>query len=353
MAKRKSRKAVLKRTITEPKEPPGTELETIVARIQQMLDTKSRVTRNEWLVDRLGNRRQYDVVVRGEFGGRSVLGVIECKDHSRKKGPDAVEAFAKKTDNLRTNLRCMVSRKGFTKQALTVARHEGIECLSLLPDDPKAVGYSIGEWAYGRKYWWDNIRMHFHFPGTVPPIAGCDLMKVKWQGKSISNWIFKELNQIHVKNLNSLKPGTATAPEGIDVSKVLSNGDLFQTGDYRNELTFKHLQPIEIEGTEYLVSGLTFEATLKCQKKRKWAPWKGDAFYNWENEQFRIPAHGQLKTDSLENDLAAWPDYDGDLPDIEQNIRNKTAKLPDIVLNTLVILGYDPDSVPELESLEA
>lgn len=245
MAKRKSGKDARKRRITEQKERPGTKLETIVARIQQMLDPNSRVTHNEWLVDRLENRRQYDVVVRGTFGGRPVLGVIECKDHNRKKGPDAVEAFAKKTDNLRANFRCMVSRKGFTKQALTVARHEGIECLSLLPDDPKAVGFSIGDWAYGRKYWWDNIRMHIHFADTVPPIAGFDVMKVKWQGKAISNWLFKDLNQIHVKNLNTYI-GSSTL-EGLDVSKFVSNEDLLQFGDYRNELTFKQPQPIEID----------------------------------------------------------------------------------------------------------
>ena len=88
---------------------PGTRLEEVVARIQQMMDPNSIVTHNEMLEDRVGNKRQYDVVIRGHFGGRPVLGIVECKDHNRKKGPDAVEAFAKKTDNLGANLRIMVS----------------------------------------------------------------------------------------------------------------------------------------------------------------------------------------------------------------------------------------------------
>jgi hypothetical protein len=83
---------------------PGIGLEKIVARIQQMMDPNSTVTHNEVLEDRVGNSRQYDVVIRGRFGGRPVLGVMECKDHSRKKGPDAVEAFAKKSENLGANL---------------------------------------------------------------------------------------------------------------------------------------------------------------------------------------------------------------------------------------------------------
>src|SRR5215831_18005210 len=88
---------------------PGISFEKTVAAIQQMMDPNSTVTHNEKLTDRVGNKRQYDVVIRGQFGGRPVLGVMECKDHSRKKGPDAVEAFAKKSENLGANLRIMVS----------------------------------------------------------------------------------------------------------------------------------------------------------------------------------------------------------------------------------------------------
>ena len=69
-----------------------------------MMDPNSTVTHNEKLKDRVGNIRQYDVVIRGQFGGRHVLGVIECKDHSRKKGPNTIEAFSKKTENLGANL---------------------------------------------------------------------------------------------------------------------------------------------------------------------------------------------------------------------------------------------------------
>ena len=326
------------------KERPGTKLEKIVARIQQMLDPNSSVTHNERLADRLGNMRQYDVVIRGTFGGRSVLGVMECKDHNRKKGPDAVEAFAKKTENLRANLRCMVSKKGFTKQALNVARNEGINCLSLLPDDPKAAGFSIGDWVYGRKYWWENIRMNVHFVGTAPTIAGSNDLNVKWQGKSINNWIYKTFNDTYVKNSHNL--AEAAPLEGLDLSKAFGNEDLFKVGDYRNELTFAQPQPIEIEGKEHLVSGLTFEATLRCQKKRKWANWTGDAFYNWEDGRCEIPAHGQINIGSIDNDVAAWPNYDGELPDPKKN----TGKLASIVMNSLSILAYNQNEVPDLES---
>src|ERR1700694_2881048 len=102
---------------------PGIALEKAVARIQQMMDANSTVHHNETLEDRVGNKRQFDVVIRGQFGGRPILGVIECKDHNRKKGPADVEAFAKKSENLGANLRLMVSKKGFPKQALKLAKH--------------------------------------------------------------------------------------------------------------------------------------------------------------------------------------------------------------------------------------
>jgi hypothetical protein len=87
------KKAVRKKV---SKKNTGVSLEETVARIQQMMDPESKVTHNEKLVDRVGNTRQYDVVIHERFEGREVLGVIECKDHKRKKGPDAVEAFAKR-----------------------------------------------------------------------------------------------------------------------------------------------------------------------------------------------------------------------------------------------------------------
>jgi hypothetical protein len=37
----------------------------------------------------------------------------------------------------------MVSKKGFTKQALRLAQHESIGCLSLLPNNPEQVGWYL------------------------------------------------------------------------------------------------------------------------------------------------------------------------------------------------------------------
>ncbi len=150
-------------------EKPGLSLELVVTKIQQMMDSGSVVTHNEKLVDRVGNKRQYDVVIRGNFGGRPVLGIIEVKDHSRRKGPSTIESFAKKTENFGANLRLIVSRKGFTKQALNLAKHENIGCLSLLPDNPDQVGFSIGNMMYGLIDQWTNFYLNVRFATSETP----------------------------------------------------------------------------------------------------------------------------------------------------------------------------------------
>ncbi len=153
------------------KEAPGTTFEKVVARIQQKMDPNSVVTHNLMLRDRIGNERQCDVVIRGNFGGRPVLGIMECKDHNKRLGPDAIEAFAKKSENLGANLRIFISKKGFTKSALNLAKLENIGCLSLLPDDPIQAGFSIGDMWYGVIQTWENARLKLNFSTSPPPIT--------------------------------------------------------------------------------------------------------------------------------------------------------------------------------------
>jgi hypothetical protein len=277
---------------TKKKDAPGVSLEKLVVRVQQMMDPNSTVSHNERLEDRIGNTRQYDVVIRGRFGGRPVLGVIECKDHNRKKGPTAVEAFAKKTENLGANLRLMVSKKGFTKQALDLAKHEHIGCLSLLPADPKQAGFSIGDMWYGVIRLWTNIGLVIHFAVSPAPIATFRNETVKWGGKQVINWFSKELLTTH--------------------------GGETREGDYRLELKFKEPRNIEVEGKEYPVIGIDCRVTRICRTKKKWVSWSGDAFYDWHSQQLTMPANGTVVGSPVEADIATWPDYDGDIPDLRQ-----------------------------------
>jgi hypothetical protein len=256
-----------------------------------MLDPLSQVTHNETLMDRVGNKRQYDVVIRGHFAGRAILGVVECKDHNRKKGPAEVEAFAKKTENLGANLRLMVSRKGFTKQALKLARFEHIGCLSLLQDDPKLEGFPIGHWRYGVLRQWTDVFITVIFALEKPPVPeGFPSDSVLWQGRPVSNWFQKEL--------------------------LTTYGSETREGNYCLVVEFDGAQSLQIEGKEYPVNGLTCSATRVCRKKRKWVSWSGDGLYNWHTRQLTLPAGGKIVGSPVETDLALWDDYNGEIPEV-------------------------------------
>jgi Restriction endonuclease len=269
--------------------PPGLTFELIVARLQQMLDPSSSVTHNEKIVDRVGIERQYDVVIRGHFGGRSMLGVIECKDHSRKKSPDAIEAFAKKCENVGANLRIIVSKNGFTEKALRLAKHENIGCLSLLQNDSDHIGFSVGDMWYGILRRWTDISLMIHFDLPTSPITNFDANTVKWEGKPVGNWFMKQL-----------------------LTKFI---DRTEPGKFEFTAKFDTVRYIEIESREWPVSAITCSATQVHQKKRTWVKWSGDAFLDWHTKQLTVPPLGTISASFVSTDLSTWPDYDGEIPD--------------------------------------
>jgi hypothetical protein len=105
----------IKNTGTMDKDKTGKTLEQAVGRIQQMFDLKSTVTYREHIINRLGISREFDVIIRGEYAGQPILGVIECKDWKNKVGTPELDAFITKTRDINANLRLIVSPKGFTE----------------------------------------------------------------------------------------------------------------------------------------------------------------------------------------------------------------------------------------------
>src|SRR5262249_38079000 len=87
----------------------------------------------------------------------------------------------------------------------------------------------------------------------------------------------------------------------------------------RLELKFDEQRDIEIEGKEYPLIGVTCVATHIYQKKRKWVHWSGDAFLDWHTSQVIIPPNGTVVGSAVETDLSAWPDYDGEIPELEES----------------------------------
>jgi hypothetical protein len=253
-----------------------------------------------------------------------MLGVVECRDHKRRKGPAAIEGFAKKTENLGANLRMMVSKKGFTPQALRLAAHEHIDCLSLLPDDPKETGFTVGHFWYATISKWTNVRLTVAFKGPVVPIDAFDSRAVKWQGKPVMNWFLRELFTTH--------------------QNVADNGERRLGG------WFEQPRMLEIEGQDYEVVALFSLAYRVHRKKRKWVSWTGDGLYDWHKGQFIVPPGGTVVGSAVDRDFSTWDDFDGELP-VAGNLGN----------GEWLLIGYDTNrwdssrdlDVPDLRTLFA
>jgi hypothetical protein len=215
---------------------------------------------------------------------------MECKDHSKRLGPGAVEAFAKKSENLGANLRILISKKGFTKSALKLAKHENIGCLSLLPDDPVQAGFSIGDMWYGVIQTWENARLKIKFSTSPDPIKTFNPNNVKLQGKPIGLWFLREL--------------------------IATHGEEQREGAYVLEVNFREEQKLEINGQEYFAKGVVCDATRVCRKKKKWISWSGDAFFDWHSGKFTVPPGGTLVASAIHTDLLAWSNYEGEIPKI-------------------------------------
>lgn len=296
---------------------PGVRLEKIVASLQQMMDPQSKVTHNEKLTDRVGNLRQYDVVIRGSFGGRDILGIVECKDHKRRKGPTAVEAFAKKTENLGANLRLIVSRKGFTKQALKLAEHEGIGCLSLLPEDPKLAGFSVGDMWYGTLYRWDEFKLTVYFAPNQPAMPIPNVEGVTYRNLSVFHSLRKEF--------------------------LTTYQDDKQEGFHTITCTFEKARTLRIDGVPCRVMAVALTARRIVDKKKKWVRWTGDAFFDWHKSSITIPPGGRLMASAVETDIYKWDPYDGEIPDLQ------TAEVTGLACAVVVAFQKWADQFPVID----
>ena len=300
---------------------PGTELEQVVLQLQQLMGPDATAEHNQKIKDRLGHLRQVDVLIRGKFGGWPTIGAIECKDQSRKKGLADVEAFAKKTEHLGVGLRLIVSKKGFTKTALDLARHEHIHCLSMLPHDSHSFGIEIGEWWYGVISRWVDFSLGVTWADPAQETEPFSAVDVLWQGKPVFNWFWREF--------------------------VVAYHDRTQDGDATIYLPFDQLTRLEIRGQQYLATALSCSAKGVFMKKRKWVTYSGKAFFDWHANKVTIPPGVKVDTRPVEEDLLLWEDYTGEIPAIE--VPNDSWLARGVLMQTQIMPANRP--IPELEKL--
>lgn len=268
---------------------PGIGFELAVAQVQKMLDANSVVTHNEFLTDRLGNERQFDVVIRGTFGGYNLLGVIECKDHGEKIGPTHVEAFSGKAESVGASFRIMVSRHGFTESAMSIAKHDHIGAFSLLPQDCESMNPAIFIYWYRSIYTWGPAKMCGDFAGQNP--TNWTVMdELQFEGIPLANYYRKLLIAE-----NEVKKGTVV----IDSS-------------------FKEPLPIVHRGEALYLRSIRFSIPRKCQHKRKRLALSGTGFFDWDKQSPIFPKLPKsIMVQGNNQSMEGWEDLDGDLPKLE------------------------------------
>jgi Restriction endonuclease len=301
----------------------GIELEHVVLHLQQLMGPDASAEHNQKIKDRLGHERQVDVLIRGKFGGWPTIGVIECKDQSRKKGLNDIEAFAKKTEHLGVGLRLMVAKKGFTKTALKLAKHEHIHCLSLLQHDSHTFGIEIGEWFYGVISKWVDYRLTVTFADPAQKTELFAANEVLWQGKPVFNWFWREF--------------------------VTTYRDRTRDGDIIINVSFDQVTNLEIHGQHYPVNALSCSAKGVFMKKRKWVTYSGQAFFDWHTGKVTIPPGVKVDTRPITEDLFLWDDYDGEIPAIKDV--TDTRLLRAVMMLTDFMPADAP--IPDLEQLSS
>lgn len=227
--------------------------EKAVAAMQAKMESKTTVTHNEKLIDRSGQARQFDVVIRGKMAGHEILGVIECKDTKRPVALPEIDAFNTKTREANANIKLIASKNGFTKPALAKARDFGIGTISLLPTDPKNTRFSVGFYWYAREFKWDKVEMRLFFKAQKTPIKSFNADEVKRRKCKVLDWFKNEL--------------------------ATTYKDEEQEGWHHLKVSFDRPRKFLIGSNFYFLKEIEFRSFLSCKIKRKWVSVNGDGFF--------------------------------------------------------------------------
>jgi hypothetical protein len=107
--------------------------QTLVYLLKRHIEGNTKVVESAELVDRAtGSKREVDVCITTEVTGHIVVVSLECRDHKRPQNIEWVEQMYGKHSTLPTNHLVLVSKSGFTPQALAKAKLLGIE--TVVPD---------------------------------------------------------------------------------------------------------------------------------------------------------------------------------------------------------------------------
>jgi hypothetical protein len=258
---------------------PGIAFEKIVASLQARMDPNLVTTHNETIVDRLGQPRQFDVVVRGKFGGQhQMLGVIECKDLARKVGYSEVDGFITKSADVLANVKVLLSARGFTKRALDKCAHYGIAALSLINRDPENLDKALSIKLTADVMTWQRLEVFpiWQDPGQGRPVTVSPTIA----GRSVFPWFS-----------NALSTGARESGKPI----------------VERSVEFRQPQEAVVDegGIPILCKGFKFRAVRAVDRRQTFVKVKGIGFYDWNVKTLTLPP-GEPFSFEIPLDFEQW-----------------------------------------------
>jgi hypothetical protein len=289
----------------QPNAPRGKPLpewrtfEQAVAAIQKLLSPPNAVvTHDDQINDLTGSPRQFDVTIRGEWAGMPALGVIECKRKSRPVGKHEIEAFHAKAQSVNANFKVIVSRQGFYKDALKLARHYNVGAMSLLDQDSQT-SFAFAGPCFARLHHWPQVWMALHFADGQTYEGAFDMKEVCYNGQPILGWFGKELSTTYLR---------------------------YKDSDHLScDLSFDKPAQFSIGTENRMVDSVRFVTKREIIKKTKLVKWSGDAFYDWREEKLIWPHGGFIMPDfEVDNKpeselLKDWDDFHGEITEDAPN----------------------------------
>jgi hypothetical protein len=292
--------------MSEKNELPGIAFEKLVAAMQAQLDQNSVVTHNEIIVDRLGHRRQFDVVIRGKFAGQTMLGVIECKDLSRKVGNPEVDAFVTKARDVNANVKILMSKSGFAKPALEKCRDYGIQALSLVKSDPVNKNFFLGTRVTADVARWNQLSLSLHVADGEDGNLALNPFDVSIRGKRIVDWFTNYLLEQDTKvqgtgwvvglRVDFAKPQVVEARAGVErlcTGVTFGAERIIEQLEYRVGITGEGFFDWNAKQATFLPGSMIMTRGIPAGDFSQWKPrsdgtWKGSNFFELHMEAIRL-----------------------------------------------------------------
>jgi hypothetical protein len=261
-----------------------------VASIQRLFSPGAEVTHNEKIPDIRGRLRQFDVVIRGDWVGQKLLGVIECRDQGRPIDLPQIDAFITKSRSVRANIALVVSHAGYTREAISLAKDSGIGTLSLLPPEGSDAGFAVGFQSYVRFLEWTRLDVTIRCTANVVLDRPLDIDSLTYDGQKIVEWFKKKLSTDHITRQ--------------------------ELGWFTCELQFDNPKPMVVNGEIRDVSAIKFSALREARVKTKFVSISGQAFYDWQEQLWKWPSEGFITTETINHPTYHdWDEYEGSIPE--------------------------------------